>query len=849
MGLRHRSIRLRVGILIALPVLCLVILYGFAASITLGNALTQTRATSVRKDLVDPVSAFQQQVALERGLAMLSLATPTDQQVETDLGLQEAATNKARATVLTALESPSVTSDASGAERSAFRAMARRTGELNTIRGAVAAHAISMRTALADYNSIIDSGNAVLDTASDALANVAIVTQSLDLLNLAKADQAAVAETDMLAGDIAQRRFPTADRVTIASLAGSRVQLVDDSLPAASGAFPSAFAKYLAARVSDAMLTAESTVTDTPWRAGAAPASVLAARASFAAYSVALGKALTAAAVKLQQNIERQAHTVLLQLVLAVGLGLLASITSITLSLVLGRGLVRQLRELRESALSLAQIELPGTITQLRAGQSVDLDDHGPAKVTTANEIEQVQDAFRVVKKAALQSAVDEAQLRRGISDVFRNLAGRSRSLLQRQLTLLDAMERRATEPEQLEDLFRIDHLTTRMRRHAEGLIILSGDTPARGWRQPVPLIDVMRAAVAEVEDYTRIRVVCRTRSAVAGHAVADVIHLLAELAENATVFSPPNTPVRMQGDVLGPGLAIEIEDRGLGISQARLGEINANLASPPQFDLSGSDRLGLFIAGRLAQRHEIKVSLRPSVYGGTTALVLLPTALVVDHSLVDGDRALPAGLGDRPRSEPERIGGRHAALAAVPASNGDSAAAASGQPNPAAESDRGLRTAGFTFERLTQPTGSTDDPGAGATQPAPAAAPLSRDGNTVGSPEAGELAELGLPVRVRQASLAPQLRNTALAGAAESAPGQGDVGLPRRRQPASGPVLPRRANSTGIDATDTSASPEAARNTVAALQRGWQRGRAAQPDVAEPAPDVAAEAGRDGED
>ena len=151
----------------------------------------------------------------------------------------------------------------------------------------------------------------------------------------------------------------------------------------------------------------------------------------------------------------------------------------------------------------------------------------------------------------------------------------------------------------------------------------------------------MLRAAVAEVEDYTRIRVLCRTNAAVAGHAVADVIHLIAELAENATVFSPPNTPVRIQGDIVGRGFAIEIEDRGLGISPARLDEINANLANPPQFDLSGSDRLGLFIAGQLAQRHEIKITLRPSVYGGTTAIVLIPTALVVDEDTFERDPAL----------------------------------------------------------------------------------------------------------------------------------------------------------------------------------------------------------------
>ncbi|HXZ65795.1 MAG TPA: ATP-binding protein, partial [Streptosporangiaceae bacterium] len=553
---------------------------------------------------------------------------------------------------------------------------------------------------------------------------------------------------------------------------------------------------------------------------------------------------------KLQQAIQQQANKAQLDLALAAGLGLLALIASIGLSVVLGRGLVRQLRELRESALALAHDKLPQVIRQLRAGETVDLDEYKPTDARASSEIEQVRDAFTVVQHVAVQSAVDEARLRRGISDVFRNLAGRSQSLLHRQLSLLDGMERRATEPDQLEDLFRIDHLTTRMRRHAEGLIILSGDTPARGWRQPVPLIDVLRAAVAEVEDYTRIRVLCRTGASVAGHAVADVIHLLAELAENATVFSPPNTPVRMQGDSVGRGFAIEIEDRGLGISAARLEEINANLATPPQFDLSGSDRLGLFIAGQLAQRHGIKVTLRPSVYGGTTAIVLIPTALVVE------EHALPAGHDDRLR--PERIGGRHAALTAIPAGNGHPAGAGNGYPSPAGypgpasypspsgDPERSLSGGGFTFGRLTPQDVRPEEDRSGPAEPFRLATPVGDGDGAEGTPTTTELAELGLPVRVRQASLAPQLRD---APPAEPGLARG-FSLPGRRPSAAEPPAPAPAESPSADAGIAPASPEAARDMVSALQRGWQLGRAevqlesieavsdadsAEPDDAEP--------------
>ncbi len=665
MGLRHRSIRLRVGLLISVPVLCLLALYGFVASITLGSAITQQHARLLKNDLAEPVSAFQLEVAQERALALQSLANPTNTQVASALGVQESKTQQALGSLTRALHAPRVMSYAAGPEQAAINNMLSLASmsNLSAIRGRVADDAISMRGALAEYDAVINSGYQVIDEAIDQQTNVPFVTQALDVVNLDRAASATQEEWDLLTADMAQRKFPDADRLAFAAIVSQRQALINNTVPEMSPQYSAIVASNVTPAVAAAMTAAESTVIDTPWRHGVPPPQVAAASKTFLGYYGALGKTLTETGDALQNQANHDADIVLLQLILAAGLGLIGTILSVALSLMIGRGLIRQLRELRESALTLAHEKLPEVITRLRSGEPVDMADYAPDAVSSSNEIEQVQNAFEIVQETAVQSAVDEARLRRGISDVFRNLAGRSQSLLHRQLTLLDGMERRATEPDELEDLFRIDHLTTRMRRHAEGLIILSGEAPARGWRQPVPLVDVLRAAVAEVEDYTRIRVLCRTSAAVAGHAVADVIHLIAELAENATVFSPPNTPVRIQGDVVGRGFAIEIEDRGLGISAARLEEINANLANPPQFDLSGSDRLGLFIAGQLAQRHEIKITLRPSVYGGTTAIVLIPTALVVDGDTFQRDPAL-AAAGEEGVLLPDAVSGRHAALA-----------------------------------------------------------------------------------------------------------------------------------------------------------------------------------------
>ncbi|MCP9953788.1 ATP-binding protein [Actinomadura madurae] len=341
-------------------------------------------------------------------------------------------------------------------------------------------------------------------------------------------------------------------------------------------------------------------------------------------------------------------------------------------------------------------------------------------------EIDQVGEAFNAARRTAIQGAVEEATLRRNVSDVFVNLARRSQTLLHRQLKLLDSMERRIETPDDLEDLFRVDHLATRMRRHAEGLIILSGQAPGRGWRSPVAIVDVARAAASEVEDYTRVNVAPMTRAAIVGPAVADVIHLLAELIENAATFSPPHTTVQVQGQAVAHGFTLEVEDRGLSMDETRLAAANQRLATSAEFDLSDSAQLGLFVVGRLARRHGIKVTLRTSPYGGMTAIVLLPEDLVVpdEGDPVQGAPALTtrraedalvpvgtvvgahhgagrrpaagAGAGLRPgRLRPGRLRpGRVRAAASVGAARRGGALAGGGPPRPLAAARQPVRPA-----------------------------------------------------------------------------------------------------------------------------------------------------------
>ena len=215
-------------------------------------------------------------------------------------------------------------------------------------------------------------------------------------------------------------------------------------------------------------------------------------------------------------------------------------------------------------------------------------------------------------------------------------------------------MERRTEDPDTLAQLFRLDHLTTRMRRQSEGLIILSGAAPGRRWNKPVPVIEVLRGATGEIEDYVRVDLVAESDDLVAGTAVADLTHLLAELIENAVLYSPPNTRVQVKTGWGGAsGFIVEIDDRGLGIPAATMDELNRRLPQPPEFNLADSDQLGLLVVSRLAERHGIKVTLRASPYGGVAAIVLIPKELVVPAGMGAGRGELTAYSGTVPWPDP----------------------------------------------------------------------------------------------------------------------------------------------------------------------------------------------------
>ena len=325
---------------------------------------------------------------------------------------------------------------------------------------------------------------------------------------------------------------------------------------------------------------------------------------------------------------------------------------------VIARSMARPLQRLRAGALEIAEHRLPQAVERLRTTETGDLDVRvDPIGIRSRDEIGQVAQAVDEIQEVAVRLATEQAALRRSIGDMFTNLARRSQTLIDRQLELIDDLERNEADPETLEHLFRLDHLATRMRRNAEDLIVLSGADPGRHWAQRMTLVDVVRAAAAEVEEYQRVEFLPLADLEVTGHASVDVIHLLAELIENATVFSPPNTKIQIAGQAVPHGYVVEIEDRGLGMSDEELIQANERLANSPEIDFALSRVLGLYVVGRLAQRHGIKVQLRHSWYGGVTTLTLIPHGLLVwpkEPAAMPEPAAAVPGLAQLP--SPDRV-------------------------------------------------------------------------------------------------------------------------------------------------------------------------------------------------
>ncbi|MFD7496772.1 nitrate- and nitrite sensing domain-containing protein [Streptomyces sp. NPDC059832] len=310
---------------------------------------------------------------------------------------------------------------------------------------------------------------------------------------------------------------------------------------------------------------------------------------------------------------------------------IVALLAAFVLAGLMARQMSRSMRRLRTAAFGIAEQRLPMLVDQLSRAEPERVDTRvQPIPIHSRDEIGEVARAFDQVHREAVRLAAEQAMLRGNVNAIFTNLSRRNQSLIEGQLTLITDLENNEADPDQLENLFRLDHLATRMRRNGENLLVLAGEEPGRRWNQPVPLVDVLRAASSEVESYERIELSGVPETEIHGQSVTDLVHLLAELLENATTFSSPQTKVRVTATRLPDSrVMIEIHDKGIGLTAEDFADINHKLANPPTVDAAVSQRMGLFVVGRLSDRHGIRVQLRPSgEQAGTTSLVMLPDAI-----------------------------------------------------------------------------------------------------------------------------------------------------------------------------------------------------------------------------
>ena len=838
---RTRSARLTLVSLLLIPLLSLAALWAFTASITFGNVISDQNYNKAANTITPSVSGLAAALAGERATSLSWLGADRQSTlIQGDLQSVRHSTDTYTAAVRSSIMSVSGLFDATARTRlDQFLAELARVGQ---IRAAVDSGADSQAAAYNAYSAIIDAEYEAFEISlppSDP--TLSLMTQSA--IAEGRAENYTGGAVALVEGALAARGLMAQpERELFAETVGQQNLEVSDMYSLANPALTVVYKQIYDTPAYHQLLADENQVEASP-ASQPIPVSyatfqttVQAIQASVLAAEPRIGDVLAAQSAHLSDSL-------LTELYLAGGLGLAAVLASIFVMVRFGRRLRVDLTDLFDSARQMANERLPRLVERLRSGEDVDVQEESPPlRAGRITEIANVAQAFSTVQRTAIEAAVGQASLRKGVNQVFVNMSLRNQSLLHRQLGMLDTMERGTSDTALLGDLFGLDHLTTRMRRYAESLLVLAGATPGRRWQNPVPVADVLQAAVAEVEDYVRVDVIIESADAVAGTAVNDVIHLVAELVENATAFSPPNTRVTVSGGIVGHGFAVDIEDRGLGIAPDAMAAINEQLAVPPEFDLANLDQLGLFVTGKLAARHGIRVTLRMSPYRGTTAVVVLPWEIIVPGNEADA-WFKPGGIGElstavtkrelgpafgmtgrhrlpRPPSRPEDGGANGTELTGVPLADTGSWFAAPPEGDGAAPDQPGRPGYGPPQAEPGSPVaapagwavGSAESNG--SSRPADITWSAEFTGAAPGRPTNGTAADgtyLGLPRRVRQANLAPQLR--------------GQLGA----EPAASLIHPGEA------AESSARSPEHASSRLSELQDGWQRGRLDDLDSAEP--------------
>ncbi|MBX7266093.1 sensor histidine kinase [Micromonospora sp. Llam7] len=803
MGSRSTNLRTKVVALLA----SLVALWGFTAWVTVRDGVNLLGVQALDVRVFDPTEPLLLQLQLERRTSLVYLGRPDEAQQD-ELAQLRQRTDQMAAEFAESTENWQVDLLGSDALHGRVTELNQGLAALSETRTAVDGRNIGRSEAGAAFTELIESIYGVYDELGN-LDDDQVAEDTTQLIRLNRARELLSQEDALLAGVLAAGRITTVERAEFTRVVGARQFVAEQAIVRLPDADQRRYAQMsagtnfrrladLESQIMNGNGTARLPFTAAQWSDATGPA------------LIEIGDVVLAGGDDVVKSATPVAIGVIVRLILAAGLGLLAVIASVVVSITTARALVQQLQRLRDAAFQLANERLPSVVERLGRGDQVDVAKEAPPLRFGDDEIGQVGRAFNVVQETAVRTAVEQAELRRAVRDVFLSLARRTQALVHRQLTLLDSMERREQDAEELEDLFRVDHLATRMRRNAENLIVLSGSTPGRAWRRSVPMVDVVRGAVGEVEDYTRVTVLPIGGVSLAGRSVGDVIHLLAELIENGLSFSPPHTNVEVRGQLVANGFAIEIEDRGLGMTEEDLAAANHRIVDRSELNLADASRLGLYVVSRLTDRHGVRVRLKESAYGGTTAVVLIPSSLITmdgaEPSVAGGGRADTPALtaGPAPAGPIERAATPVALAApATPAPRtpadpevdrdstdlrgeetpteidlgpGDGVDGSGlptrsrRRPGHSAALDGptipiGLPVTSTSGDGIPWPPRRPAGTGPGDDQPADSAGPPPTGPATPaesGGPAEAELSrtESGLPVRVRQASLAPALRD-----------------------------------------------------------------------------------------
>ncbi|NGO72511.1 nitrate- and nitrite sensing domain-containing protein, partial [Streptomyces boncukensis] len=699
MRFRGKSIRRKIVVLLLVPLVSLVSIWGFATYLTGSEAYRLHNVDEITGKLGAPTQGTVHALQHERRQVLVHLADPRGSDSRGKLRAAQRATDREAARLRDRASDDGLRSLLSGASRARLDDLTDRLSRLDALRAKAAENTLTRGAAFQAYNEIVDPAFEFV-TSWGALGDEGLEREQRGIVAVGRAREYLSREDALVTAAFAAGRLTRGDRRALSDRVAERGMVYRNGLGSLRAADRQLFDDYWDGTEGRTLRSYEDALIGGGNRELGTAVTAKGWNSAASTVLSALDRLGDTVEDRHDDRVDPVATGVLLKAAAAGVLGFLAVLASLVISFRVGRGLVRDLSTLRKEANESAGVRLPSMMRRLAAGEQVDVETESPRLDYSRDEMGQVGQALNTLQRAAVEAAVKQADMRRGVSEVFVNLARRNQVLLHRQLTLLDAMERRTEDADELADLFRLDHLTTRMRRHAEGLVILSGSAPSRQWRKPVQLMDVVRAAVAEVEDYERIEVRRLPKLAVDGGAVADLTHLIAELLENATVFSPPHTAVQVLGERVANGFTLEIHDRGLGMTAEALLDANLRLAETPEFELSDTDRLGLFVVSRLAQRQGVRVSLQPSPYGGTTAVVLIPGSVL-------SEEPVPAREDDplARRTAVEREGGR---------SRAELEGALPGREHASGEHARGGAPVDGPIE-LEAPLGGLDAPDSGA--------------------------------------------------------------------------------------------------------------------------------------